>query len=209
MHHLLEIDSIIKNFGTRQLLTDVYLKINTGDVIGLFGRNGTGKFIRLDECKVLSAPYQHARTIAFLPQQGYLPKHEKIKKLVDCYLDANVVPYFYEDDEVAQSCMERRVSQLSGGERRYLEAKLLLLGNAKFVLLDEPFDYLSFHLVDKLIGLIKKHSEEKGIVIADHNYEKVLEVVNRLVLIREGVLMELTDKRGLVEQGYLLDESYL
>ena len=33
MHHLLEIDSIIKNFGTRQLLTDVYLKINTGDVI--------------------------------------------------------------------------------------------------------------------------------------------------------------------------------
>ena len=72
MHHLLEIDSIIKNFGTRQLLTDVYLKINTGDVIGLFGRNGTGKsvlmqiifgtmkadrkFIRLDECKVLSAP---------------------------------------------------------------------------------------------------------------------------------------------------------
>ncbi|UVV53288.1 ATP-binding cassette domain-containing protein [Bacteroides thetaiotaomicron] len=191
----------------------------------MFGRNGTGKsvlmqiifgtmkadrkFIRLDECKVLSAPYQHARTIAFLPQQGYLPKHEKINKLVDCYLDANVVPYFYEDDEVAQSCMERRVSQLSGGERRYLEAKLLLLGNAKFVLLDEPFDYLSFHLVDKLIGLIKKHSEEKGIVIADHNYEKVLEVVNRLVLIREGVLMELTDKRGLVEQGYLLDESYL
>ena len=45
MHHLLEIDSIIKNFGTRQLLTDVYLKINTGDVIGLFGRNGTGKNI--------------------------------------------------------------------------------------------------------------------------------------------------------------------
>ena len=131
-----------------------------------------------------------------------MPKHEKIKKLVDCYLDANVVPDFYEDDEVAQSCMERRVSQISGGERRYLEAKLLLLGNAKFVLLDEPFDYLSFHLVDK-------HSEEKGIVIADHNYEKVLEVVNRLVLIREGVLMELTDKRGLVEQGYLLDESYL
>ena len=192
--------------GTEILNNTIYFK----QVMHNFTIQSTDrKFIRLDECKVLSAPYQHARTIAFLPQQGYLPKHEKIKKLVDCYLDANVVPYFYEDDEVAQSCMERRVSQLSGGERRYLEAKLLLLGNAKFVLLDEPFDYLSFHLVDKLIGLIKKHSEEKGIVIADHNYEKVLEVVNRLVLIREGVLMELTDKRGLVEQGYLLDESYL
>ena len=68
---------------------------------------------------------------------------------------------FMRDDEVAQSCMERRVSQLSGGERRYLEAKLLLLGNAKFVLLDEPFDYLSFHLVDKLIGLIKTFGRER------------------------------------------------
>jgi ABC-type lipopolysaccharide export system ATPase subunit len=62
---------------------------------------------------------------------------------------------------------------------------------------------------DKLIELIKKHSVNKGIVISDHNYGKVLEVVNRLTLIREGVLLELTDKRGLVEQGYLLSESYL
>ena len=101
MHHLLEIDSVIKSFGTRQLLTDVYLKINTGDVIGLFGRNGTGKsvlmqiifgtmnadrkFIRLDECKILPAPYRHSGTIAFLPQQGYLPKHQKVEQLVRYY----------------------------------------------------------------------------------------------------------------------------
>ena len=210
MHHLLEIDSVIKNFGTRQLLSDVYLRINTGDVIGLFGRNGTGKsvlmqiifgtmkadrkFIRLDGCKILPAPYRHSGTIAFLPQQGYLPKHQKMKQLVRYYLDTDVVSDFYKDDEVAQSCMDRRVSQLS---------------DTKFVLLDEPFDYLSFHLADKLIELIKKHSVNKGIVISDHDYGKVLEVVNRLTLIREGVLLELTDKRGLVEQGYLLSESYL
>ena len=201
MHHLLEIDSVIKNFGTRQLLSDVYLRINTGDVIGLFGRNGTGKsvlmqiifgtmkadrkFIRLDGCKILPAPYRHSGTIAFLPQQGYLPKHQKMKQLVRYYLDTDVVSDFYKDDEVAQSCMDRRVSQLSGGERRYLEAKLLLLGDTKFVLLDEPFDYLSFHLADKLIELIKKHSVNKGIVISDHNYGKVLEVVPQRVGFRK------------------------
>ena len=201
MHHLLEIDSVIKNFGTWQLLSDVYLRINTGDVIGLFGRNGTGKsvlmqiifgtmkadrkFIRLDGCKILPAPYRHSGTIAFLPQQGYLPKHQKMKQLVRYYLDTDVVSDFYKDDEVAQSCMDRRVSQLSGGERRYLEAKLLLLGDTKFVLLDEPFDYLSFHLADKLIELIKKHSVNKGIVISDHNYGKVLEVVPQRVGFRK------------------------
>jgi hypothetical protein len=71
------------------------------------------------------------------------------------------------------------------------------------------FPILLIYLADKLIELIKKHSVNKGIVISDHNYGKVLEVVNRLTLIREGVLLELTDKRGLVEQGYLLSESYL
>ena len=86
-----------------------------------------------------------------------------MKQLVRYYLDTDVVSDFYKDDEVAQSCMDRRVSQLSGGERRYLEAKLLLLGDTKFVLLDEPFDYLSFHLADKLIELIKKHSVNKGL----------------------------------------------
>lgn len=167
MRHQLEIDSVIKNFGTRQLLTDVYLKINTGDIVGLFGRNGTGKsvlmqiifgtmkadrkFIRLDESKILPVPYQSPGVIAFLPQGGYLPRHQKIRQLVSYYLNEKEADDFYKDDEVAQSCMERRVSQLSGGERRYLEAKLLLFGNTKFVLLDEPFDYLSFHLADKLI----------------------------------------------------------
>ena len=111
MHHLLEIDSVIKNFGTRQLLSDVYLRINTGDVIGLFGRNGTGKsvlmqiifgtmkadrkFIRLDGCKILPAPYRHSGTIAFLPQQGYLPKHQKMKQLVRYYLDTDVVSHSF------------------------------------------------------------------------------------------------------------------
>ena len=46
-------------------------------------------------------------------------------------------------------------------------------------------------------------------ILLKNNAGKVLEVVNRLTLIREGVLLELTDKRGLVEQGYLLSESYL
>lgn len=219
MHHQLEIDSVIKNFGTRQLLTDVYLKINTGDIIGLFGRNGTGKsvlmqiifgtmkadrkFIHLDGNKILPVPYRHPDVVAFLPQCGYLPRHEKIKKLVNCYLSPEKEERFYADDGLAQSSRGRRMSQLSGGERRYLEAKLLLFGDTKFVLLDEPFDYLSFHLAGKLMEQIKIHSADKGIVITDHNYRKVLEVATRLTLIRDGALMELTDKQGLVEQGYV------
>lgn len=221
MPHSLTIDSVIKTFGSRQLLTDVFLKINTGDIIGLFGRNGTGKsvlmkilfgtmkadrkFIKLDDSKVLTTPFTHPGVIAYLPQQGYLPKYQKIDTLVRCFLSKSAITDFYREDEMAQFCKQKRVSELSGGERRYMEAKLLLFGDTKFVLLDEPFDYLSPLLVESLTKQIKERSAHKGIIITDHNYSKVIEVSTRLVLLRQGVLMELTDQKGLIEQGYLFN----
>ena len=43
MPNLLEIDSVVKSYDTRVILTDIYLKCKTGDIIGMLGRNGTGK----------------------------------------------------------------------------------------------------------------------------------------------------------------------
>ena len=43
MSNLLEIDSVVKSFDMHVVLTDIYLKCRTGDIIGMLGRNGTGK----------------------------------------------------------------------------------------------------------------------------------------------------------------------
>ncbi len=43
MEHGLEVDSVIKKFGEKTVLADVYLHCRPGEIIGLFGRNGTGK----------------------------------------------------------------------------------------------------------------------------------------------------------------------
>ena len=43
MSDILEIDSVIKSFGYNQMLTDIYLKCRTAEIIGILGRNGTGK----------------------------------------------------------------------------------------------------------------------------------------------------------------------
>ena len=42
-NHLLEIDSVQKSFDNKNILSDVYLKCETKDIIGLLGRNGSGK----------------------------------------------------------------------------------------------------------------------------------------------------------------------
>ena len=41
--HILEVDSVQKQYDNTTIVSDVYLKCETGNIIGLLGRNGSGK----------------------------------------------------------------------------------------------------------------------------------------------------------------------
>jgi ABC-type lipopolysaccharide export system ATPase subunit len=58
-------------------------------------------------------------------------------------------------------------------------------------------------MAEKINGLITSMSNEKGIIITDHNYENVIKVSTKLVLMKEGKLYHLKSKNELVEKGYL------
>jgi len=102
-----------------------------------------------------------------------------------------------------QSLLKKKIKHLSGGELRYLEIKLVLSNNSKFVLLDEPYNGLSPIMIEKINQLITVMSSVKGILITDHNYQNVIKVSTRLSLMKEGKLYHLKDENELVEKGYL------
>ena len=217
MSNLLEIDSVVKSFDMRVVLTDIYLKCQTGDIIGMLGRNGTGKstlmkilfgtlnadrkFIRIDG-KVYDQPYKTINEICYLPQDSFLPKHMSIEKTVELYLGKNQIVNFLEDS-ILQKLNTSKISHLSGGELRYLEIKLLLHTDCKFLLLDEPFNGVSPILVGEIKKLILKTSEFKGIILTDHDYRNVLDVANQFCLIYDGGIKKINDKRELVRWGYI------
>ena len=92
---------------------------------------------------------------------------------------------------------------------RYLEIKIVLLNSSKFVLLDEPYNGLSPLMIDVVNEMILRNSLEKGIIITDHNYENVIKVSTRLVLIKDGKTHSLKEKKELVEKGYLSHTAFL
>ena len=96
-----------------------------------------------------------------------------------------------------------KISYLSGGELRYLEIKLLLYTDCKFILLDEPFNGVSPILVGEIKKLILKTSEFKGIILTDHDYRNVLDVANQFCLIYDGGIKRIDDKEELVRWGYI------
>jgi ABC-type multidrug transport system ATPase subunit len=215
--HLLEIDSVQKSFDNKNILSDVYLKCETKDVIGLLGRNGSGKstllkiifgitsadfkFVRIDG-SVKTKTKDLFDEISYLPQDNYIPNVFSIKKAVQLSVSKEKILEFC-GDEIIGTMLDKKVSHLSGGELRYLEIKIILNNSSKFVLLDEPYNGLSPLMVEKVNELIAENSKTKGIIISDHNYENVIKVSNKLVLLKEGQAHHLIYKEELIEKGYL------
>lgn len=221
MSNLLEVDSVLKEFGTDQVLTDIFIKCQSGDVIGLLGRNGSGKstllkiifgtlytdhkFIRIND-KRIDQPFKTKNKIAYLSQDNFLPKNITVKQVVKIYIGNNDQKEIL-NDEVLTKVADTKIQDLSGGESRYLEVKLLLNMDTQFVLLDEPFSGISPLHVELLKKLILDKSLKKGIILTDHDYRSVLDVANKYYLLIDGGLKKIETKKDLIDYGYVPDNK--
>ena len=219
--HTLEVDSIRKHFENKLIISDVYLKCETSEIIGLLGRNGSGKStllriifgivsaenkciringtVKLKTSKIL-------KDISYLHQEQFIPNYLSVKKAVFLSIDNEIINEFL-DDYLIQDILYKKVSQLSTGELRYLEIKLVLYNSSKFVLLDEPFNGLSPIMIEKVIQLIQMNTSKKGIIITDHDYENVIGIATRVLLMKDGTIQSVKNKTDLVEKGYLSRNS--
>jgi lipopolysaccharide export system ATP-binding protein len=218
----LEVDSIRKSFGDKQVLTDIALKCNPGEIIGLLGRNGTGKstlmkiifgtlftdhkFIRIND-EILNKSFKSKNFIAYLPQDNFLPKNITVKKVLEIY-SGDLDQKRFLEDEVLSKVAATRIGNLSGGESRYLEVKLLLNLQSFFVLLDEPFNGISPLHVELIKTMILKKSSQKGIILTDHDYRNVLEVANKFYLLFDGGLKSVKTEQDLIDWGYVPEYNY-
>lgn len=217
MKNILEVDSIQKYVNKDFSLSDIYLHCETGEILGIFGRNGSGKsllmkiifgtekanhkFIRINN-KLINKPYKVADNIVYLPQNSFLPKNLSVQKILKLYLDEDRTKDF-QDDEIIQKINASKINELSGGELRYLELKLLLKSKAKFILLDEPLNALSPILKEKAIELIINEKATKGIIITDHDYNNVSSITTQNYLMHQGSLKKVTNNEDLVFYNYL------
>jgi len=213
----LEFDGIEFGFDGRSLLTGIHMTCHQGQVIGLLGRNGTGKStlmkivfgsihsevgsVRINGTPV-PAPAFSSRRISYLPQDHFVPYNLRLKIIMNLYgvSPQRLLEHFpeLEDD------LQLLPSQLSGGRLRLFECLLILLGPSSFCLLDEPFTGLSPVFVERLQQVISHEKKSKGIVLSDHLYRDVLEIADCVYVLSNGRTFEVTEEEGLVRRGYLV-----
>ncbi|QHT66105.1 ATP-binding cassette domain-containing protein [Rhodocytophaga rosea] len=215
--HILEADSILHSFGTRSLLSDVYLKCQTGEITGLLGRNGSGKstllkilfgslpadnkHIRIDD-KIYHQPFRH-QLIGYLPQDAFLPANLSLHQIIDIFIPSKTNRSRIKEDERVKLHLKKRVNQLSGGEVRYFELLLLLHLDAPFLLLDEPFSGIEPIYKEHIKTLLRAYKQEKGFIITDHDYRHIIEVSDKIILLTNGACKHIKHLRELEDYKYI------
>jgi len=216
MNSVLKADSIEISFDERKILQGIYLQCSQGEVLGLLGRNGCGKstmlkiifgsvvpghkYVAIDDVFVAKG-YLNSQ-IAYLPQRHYLPSGIRFVKLAKQIVDPLLWDEF-SNFPVYQSCYNKTVDDVSGGEWRQLEMLMILYSKAKFILLDEPFTHISPIQIEEFKIIIKERAKTRGIIVTDHYYKHILEVSDRLLLISNGYTETITDREDLIKYGYL------
>jgi ABC-type branched-subunit amino acid transport system ATPase component len=214
----LEADGIRLQFGARPILTDIYLRVQTGQIVGLLGRNGSGKScllqtifgartvpdasVRVDGRRAMPA-FQTPGLLNYLPQAPLLPAGLSLRqaaRLLQVDLEHAAAGF-----PGLQAQFDLSTGQHSGGTARLLHALLLLHADTAFSLFDEPFSGIMPVHVEALGEAMQRAKLRKGLLLTDHRYNEVLDVCDVLYLLHQGRLRKLgPDPRAeLLEHGYL------
>ena len=212
----LEANNLVKSYGRRVVVKNVDVRIQSGEIIGLLGRNGAGKTtifqmivglvkpdsgdIILDGTEISQAPTnKRAMTgLTYLPQENSVFLKASVGNNLRLALELQ--PYSKEEREkIIRDLLEefgllslagQPAHSLSGGERRRLEICRSLVLKPKFLLLDEPFtgiDPLTILELQKI--LVRLKNKDIGILLSDHNVRDTFKIAGRAYIIDEGELL--------------------
>jgi len=212
----LRVEGVGRSFGARQVVKNVSLRVERGEVAGLLGPNGAGKTtcfymitgliapdygsIWLDGVEITKQPmYQRARMgVGYLAQEASIFRGMTVEENV-----LAVVELAEKDAAAARRETTRlleelhidhlraaRATALSGGERRRVEIARALASRPSFMLLDEPFagiDPLAISDIRELIRYLA--GQGIGVLITDHNVRETLDIIDRAAIIHAGEVL--------------------
>lgn len=214
---LLEAQNLAKKYKGREVVKDVSLEINSGEIVGLLGPNGAGKttcfymivgLVQADKGLVkikgqdITALPMHGRArqgIGYLPQEASIFRKLSVKDNLLAILQTRKDLSSHDATTKMEELLEEfhithiRDSlgmSLSGGERRRVEIARALATEPEFVLLDEPFagvDPISVNDIKQTV----RHLQDRGIgiLITDHNVRETLDICERAYIVSEGKIL--------------------
>jgi lipopolysaccharide export system ATP-binding protein len=207
-HHL------AKAYKGRQVVRDVSITVNSGQIVGLLGPNGAGKTtcfymivglvnadsgqIMINDTDLTQLPiYARARLgVGYLPQDSSIFRSLTVEDNIMAILQTRKDLNAEQRREKMESLLtefhithirSNKGMSLSGGERRRTEIARALANDPRFILLDEPFagvDPISVSDIKSIIEHLR--SRGIGVLLTDHNVRETLDICEKAYIVSEG-----------------------
>ena len=218
----IEIKNVYKKYGKVEALNDVNLTLDNHKIYGLLGRNGAGKSTLMNiisnrttatEGEVLingQNCYENNKAQSYVFLMNDKSTYPTSMKIIDAI---KWTKRFYPDADIEKGKkiaelfgldIEKRFGSLSTGYRTIAKFVLAVMSNAEYTLLDEPvlgLDASHREILYKTV--IEDYMEsEKTYVIATHIIEEISNVIEHIVVIDNGKVIEDTDVENLLSNAY-------
>ena len=215
MMHELVVDSVVVRFRDKTVVSGGYITARTGKVTGLLGRNGAGKScmfralmggLKVDYVQVHidGEPLDLNKIglkIKYLPQGRMIPDGLTLKEAFRLY-EVDFWAFVLQFPQYSGK-YHTRLWEMSGGEARLAELYLVLMSDALFYILDEPFSQIDPVHIEAVQRLIRERAADHGIIVTDHNYEAISTVADNLFVMSDGYTHPVENREDLVRHGYL------
>ena len=211
---ILQAKNLAKSYGPRQIVKDVSMTIESGQIVGLLGPNGAGKTtcfymivnlvnadqgqIIIDDQDITDLP-MHGRAqkgIGYLPQEASIFRKLTVANNILAILETRSDLTQAQRKEKLESLLDEFHIQhirdskgmaLSGGERRRVEIARALAADPAFILLDEPFAGVDPISVGDIKSIVKQLKERGlGVLITDHNVRETLDICEKAYIVGNG-----------------------
>ena len=211
---ILEIQNLVKEFGTVKAVNGLSFGVKEGTITGLLGPNGAGKTTTIQMILDLITPTSGVIKIFGLPMQKH--REETLGKInfsspyvalpgnLRVWENLHTFARLYgvkdikgKIDELAdffniRKLLPRMTSTLSTGQLTRLNLTKALLNNPRLLLLDEPTASLDPDIADKTRHMLKRIQKERGVTIlyTSHNMQEVEEICDEVIFIDQGKLKD-------------------
>lgn len=220
--NVIEIKNLTKNYGKARGIIDVSFDVEEGEIFGFIGPNGAGKSTTIRTLLALIKPTsgsaaifgrdcikeapEIAKEIGYLPSEVFYYDDMKVMDLLKysaSFYKKDCTKRIKELAEVMDLDLNKKIDDLSFGNKKKVGIVQGLLHEPKLIILDEPTSGLDPLMQQKFFDLLKEENKKGAtILFSSHILSEVQKLCNRVAIIKEGKIIKLEKISTLKENNY-------
>lgn len=225
-NNLVEMNQVVKGYGSKIVFANLNLSIPSGRIIGLLGPNGSGKttiikmlagLLTQDSGIIRIGGYdigdKTKAMVSYLPERTYLNEELRVSQIV------NLFQMFFDDFDVTRANymlqllgieQDSVLKRLSKGNKEKVQLIMVMSRRAKLYLLDEPIAGVDPAARDYILQtIISNYEPEATILISTHLISDIESVLDDVIFVRYGQIIAYRNADDLrSETGKSIDETF-